>query len=91
MHHLAQFMEIQKNPMNMEKSHETLSVLQTSGVIINRFLNPLSQNDKIVENVFFHKKIQRQKMKNCNRLKRVLPKFRTDPTFVRGVNGRSKF
>ena len=42
----------QKNPMNMEKSHETLSVLQTSGVIINRFLNPLSQNDKIVENVF---------------------------------------
>ena len=25
-----------------------------------------------------------------NRLKRVLPKFRADPSFVQGVNGRSK-
>ena len=30
-------------------------------------------------------------MKIANRLKRDLPKFSTDPTFVRGVNGRPKF
>ena len=32
-----------------------------------------------------------EKWKIANRLKRVLPKFRADPSFVRGVNGRSKF
>ena len=36
-------------------------------------------------NFFFEKSIF------ANRLKRVLPKFRADPSFVREVNGRSKF
>ena len=45
---------------------------------------------------FSQKKIQKkvfsvEKWKIANRLKRVLPKFRADPSFVRGVNGRSKF
>ena len=32
-----------------------------------------------------------EKWKVANRPKRVLPKFHADPSFVRGVNGRSKF
>ena len=44
----------------------------------------------------FCKKIRKknfsvEKWKIANRLKRVLTKFRADPSFVRGVNGRSKF
>ena len=44
-------------------------------------------NQKCLAQIF----LSAEKSKVANRLKRVLPKFRADPSFVRGVNGRSKF
>ena len=35
--------------------------------------------------------VRREKIKKRNHPKRILPKFRAEPSFVRGVNGRSKF
>ena len=46
---------------------------------------------KFPEKKFVQKFFSVEKWKIANRLKRVLPKFRADPRFVRGVSGRSKF
>ena len=43
----------QQNPMNASKSHEALSALQISGVIVDKNLKPLNQKGDIIENVFF--------------------------------------
>tara|TARA_Y100000590_G_scaffold203178_1_gene230532 strand:+ start:449 stop:1681 length:1233 start_codon:yes stop_codon:yes gene_type:complete len=43
----------QENPMNTNKSYETLSALQISGVVTNKKLKPLNQEGNIIENVFF--------------------------------------
>ncbi len=43
----------QQNPMNTNKSYETLSALQISGVVTNKKLKPLNQKGYIIENVFF--------------------------------------
>ena len=39
--------------MNTNKSYETLSALQISGVVTNKKLKPLNQKGYIIENVFF--------------------------------------
>ena len=49
-----------------------------------------AKRQKKIQN-FFKKVFGVKKLKVANRLKRVFPKFRADPSHPRGVNGRLKF
>ena len=52
---------------------------------------PKKKKQKKIQKNFQKKIFGVEKSKFANRLKRALPKFRTDRSEVRGVNGRSNF
>ena len=79
--------ELQAITFDEESASDTQNILAPPKcMILVKQLTPIFFGAKIVQILF-----SVEKWKIANRMRRVLPKFRTDPTSLRGVNGRSKF
>ena len=68
-----------------QRGLKNLSSFKTSFFL--KKIDPENFWQKFFEKLFFG--VENWKIANC--LKRVLPKFRADPSFAQGVNGRLKF
>ena len=79
--------ELQAISFYEERAHDALALIATpKRLLVENKLTP-----KILQLFSKKQNFSFEKWKIANRLKCVLPKFHADPSFVQGVNGRSKF